>query len=65
MTSVLLSVFFSKIMGTQFCLAEELFPDLDVTHQGRIKTCQRQFREEYEKVRGLQTRIYKLEKRLG
>lgn len=48
-----------------FFLAEVLFPDLDITHQGRVKTHQRQFREEYEKVKGLQTTIYELEKRLG
>ena len=46
-------------------MAKVLFPDLDITYQGRIKTYQRHFREEYEKVRGLQTRIYELEKRLG
>lgn len=48
-----------------FFLAKVLFPDLDITHQGRVKTHQRQFREEYEDAKGLQTRIYELEERLG
>lgn len=56
---------FSKIVGIPFVLAKVLFPDLDIMPQGRIKTHQRQFRKEYEKVKGLQTRIYELEKRFG